>query len=167
MKKLIVFCIFLFSLNGMYAQNNPEKQFDFWIGKWNLTWLGANGKIERGQNTISEILDGKVIQENFEATEGAQKGYKGISISVYNANSKTWHQTWMDNQRGNINFTGFFDENIKGFITRPQEVNGKQQVSRMVFKDITKDSFVWDWESSEDGGKTWKLNWQINYKRAQ
>ena len=25
---------------------------------------------------------------------------------------------------------------------------------------------VWDWEISQDGGKTWNLNWQTRYKRA-
>lgn len=29
----------------------------------------------------------------------------------------------------------------------------------MVFKDIKPESFTCDWESSADGGKTWKLSW--------
>ena len=35
----------------------------------------------------------------------------------------------------------------------------------MVFHHITKDAFTWDWEGTTDGGKTWKLLWQLDYRR--
>ena len=38
--------------------DQPENQFDFWLGLWNCTW-GENGK---GSNLVKRILDGKVIQ---------------------------------------------------------------------------------------------------------
>lgn len=41
--------------------SNPENQFDFWLGEWNVTW-GEDGK---GTNHIERILEGKIIQENF------------------------------------------------------------------------------------------------------
>jgi hypothetical protein len=40
-------------------------------------------------------------------------------------------------------------------------------VKRMVFYNITKEKFDWDWESSKDSGKTWNLSWQIHYLRAE
>lgn len=167
MKKLIVGGLLVFIGFSTSAQSNPENSFNFWVGTWDLTWQGAGGKTEKGRNTITKVLDDKVIQENFEALEGAQKGYLGMSISVYNPNTKTWHQTWMDNQGGNIHFTGEIDGDRKIFKTAPQERNGQQIISRMVFYDITKDAFNWDWESTTDGGKTWNLNWRIKYTRAK
>ena len=152
---------------SLHAQNQGADAFDFWVGNWNLTWQGQGGKTEKGKNVISKTLDGKVIQENFEALEGAQKGYKGMSISVYNPGAQTWHQTWMDNQGGNINFTRQCEEGKKMFTTGPRDRNGQKVISRMVFYDIKEDSFTWDWESSTDDGATWKLNWRINYTRAK
>jgi hypothetical protein len=35
----------------------------------------------------------------------------------------------------------------------------------MVFSDITEDSLYWEWQKSEDGGKTWADRWTINYTR--
>ena len=35
----------------------------------------------------------------------------------------------------------------------------------MVFYDIGENSLTWDWESSLDGGETWKLQWRIFYIR--
>jgi hypothetical protein len=39
-------------------------------------------------------------------------------------------------------------------------------ISRMVFYDISEDSFTWDWESSTDDGDNWTLNWRIEYSRV-
>jgi hypothetical protein len=43
--------------------------------------------------------------------------------------------------------------------------NNKPAQQRMVFKNITPYEFDWSWESSKDGGKTWKVIWPIHYKR--
>ena len=32
--------------------------------------------------------------------------------------------------------------------------------------NITEDKFDWNWESSKDNGKTWKLNWKLHYSRV-
>lgn len=167
MKNTFLILLILTSNLGLKAQSLDEHTFDFWLGKWNLTWTGPNGAIEKGSNHIHTILDGKVIQENFEALTGSQKGFKGISISVYNSNAKTWRQTWMDNQSANINLMGKTDGDKRIFQTSEFEINGVKTTSRMVFYDITADSFVWDWEQSNDGGNSWSLAWRINYKRAQ
>ena len=135
--------------------------FDFWVGNWSASWKNADGTDGKGSNRITKILDDKVIFENFEDS----KGFKGTSISVYNPQKKEWHQAWADNQGGYFDFEGFVEGEKRGFKTKPKEANGKAYVSRMVFYDIKKDSFNWDWEGSTDGGKTWQLNWRINYKK--
>ena len=145
---------------------DKDKLFDFWVGKWELTWDEGNGKMGKGTNEIEKILDGKVIQENFQVIEGNNKGFKGISISVYQPRLDRWKQAWCDNQGGYFDFIGEFDDDNRIFKTQIIERGGKKIISRMVFKDIKKDSFIWDWESSYDRGVTWKLNWRINYKRV-
>jgi hypothetical protein len=37
----------------------------------------------------------------------------------------------------------------------------------MVWYNITADEFDWNWERSDDGGKTWEVKWQIKYKRKK
>lgn len=41
---------------------------------------------------------------------------------------------------------------------------GKRQM-RMVFSEIGSSSFRWRWESSGDGGKTWRAQLLIDYRR--
>ena len=77
--------ILLLSTNLVFAQtDSPESYFDFWVGKWELTWVDANGNEGAGTNVIEKTLDGIVIQENFRALSGAYAGMKGTSLSVYN-----------------------------------------------------------------------------------
>ena len=165
MKNILVFlCLLPLSL----AAQNPEideHNFDFWLGKWNAEWTDSNGNEGKGTNHIFKVLDGKVIEENFEITEGSQAGFKGKSLSVYNPFSNKWHQAWADNQGGYYNFHGVVEGDKKMFQTAQLEKDGKILQQRMVFYNIKQDRFTWDWEGTNDGGKTWNLLWRINYTR--
>jgi hypothetical protein len=35
----------------------------------------------------------------------------------------------------------------------------------MTIHGITHDAFIRDWEGTTDGGKTWKLAWQLDHRR--
>ena len=138
--------------------------FDFWKGDWALTWTNAQGAEEHGSNLIESTLNDIVIQEKFEAGEGSLKGYIGKSWTVWNPRTKEWKQTWVDNQGSYLDFVGALVDGNPVF-RRTVTVNGKTTMQRMVFLEITKDDFRWDWDNSADGGKTWNLSWQIAYKR--
>jgi hypothetical protein len=150
------------NLTNCNAQKLNEKSFDFWVGNWNLTWQDKQGKQFKGINIITKILDNKVIQENF---EDPITGFKGRSLSVFDSRTKTWHQAWVDNQGGYYDFIGDLVDGNLCFITKMQEIDAKKAQRRMVFKDIKKDAFVWVWEGTQDGGKTWQLLWKIDYSR--
>jgi hypothetical protein len=64
------------------------RQFDFWIGDWEVT---ANGKVA-GVNRIERILDGCGLLESWTGASG----YRGNSLNFYDASRKRWHQTWTD-----------------------------------------------------------------------
>jgi len=55
-------------------------------------------------------------------------------------------------------------ENGKIILKTPerQTPKGKMQ-SRMVFYNMAKDSFDWNWEASTDSGN--QLKWKIHYER--
>lgn len=154
-------------MNVISQQNEIEnsKLFDFWIGNWEVSWNESNGITGRGVNKIERILDGKAIQENFVTLEGNAKGFKGTSISLYQPKRDRWKQVWVDNQGAYYDFHDFKEGNIRYFQTQILKRNENGYIFRMAFKDIKDNSFIWDWETSNDRGKTWKLNWRINYKR--
>jgi hypothetical protein len=88
----------------------------------------------------------------------------GKSFSVYNPAEKIWQQTWVDDQGGYLVFTGGMESN-KMILSRKISRDDKELIQRMVFYNISKDDFYWNWESSEDSGVTWKLNWKIHYTK--
>lgn len=140
----------------MQNDNGPETQFDFWLGLWDCTW-GEDGK---GTNRVERILDGKIIQENFEAGE-----FRGISVSAWDAERGLWRQTWVDSSGSYLDFTGGLRDG-QMVLARDAIVRGEACQQRMVWYNITKDEFDWNWERSDDGGMTWQVKWQIKYRRA-
>ena len=134
-------------------------QFDFWLGDWDLTY---NDTVH-ATNLVTKEMGGCLIHEHFNDPSHA---YTGESWSVYNAKTKLWQQTWVDNQGAYIVLTGAFKDGSMILYTEPTlQPDGKMKQSRMVFYDITPDRFMWDWESTIDEGKTWTNNWRIHYKR--
>ena len=137
------------------------RQFDFWIGEWDLTWSDTG----KGTNIITSELGNCVIEENF--TSLGNIPFIGHSLSVYNPRLGKWQQTWVDNNGSYLEFLGDW---IDGKMTLSRETvskEGKLVQQRMIFHDITRKSLVWDWQSSEDQGHTWKTLWTINYKRKK
>src|SRR5437763_4010512 len=82
-----------------------QRQLDFWIGSWDLTWPGNTaGEIAHGTNNIARILDGCVVQENFSG--GDAMPLRGLSVSLFNTGSGKWQQTWVDNEGAYLDFVG-------------------------------------------------------------
>lgn len=134
---------------------NPENQFDFWLGEWNVTW-GEDGS---GTNRIERILGDKIIQEKFTGGD-----LHGLSFSAYDAERSVWCQTWVDNNGSYLDFTGKFEDG-KMILSRDAIVRGEACKQRMVWYNIEAKQFDWNWERSDDGGETWRVLWQIKYKR--
>ena len=143
----------------------PAELFDFWVGDWVVSWKKADGSPARARNRISKILDGKVIEENFEGDPTVTPRLLGRSLSVLDTGG-VWRQAWADNQGGFFALTGSSDGETRYFSTAFKPVGDQLRGQRMRFYDIRPDSFIWDWEGSSDGGKTWTLIWRIQYQRA-
>lgn len=158
---------------GLYAQNpappNPctapqQRQLDFWVGDWDLTWPGQNaGETGHGTNSIKRILDDCIVQENFSALDASK--LHGTSVSIFDMSTGHWKQTWVDNQGSYLDFVGDFKDGQMILQREVTRKDGARTLQRMVFKNITPAEFDWSWEASADGGKTWQVNWPIHYKR--
>jgi|SRR5690349_3089116 len=146
------------------CSETEQKQLDFWVGDWDLTWPGANpGETGHGTNTIKRVMDGCVVEENFSGESSLP--LRGMSVSLFDVRSGHWKQTWVDNSGGYLDFTGDFKDGQMILSREGLRPDGTKVQMRMVFKNITHNEFDWSWESSPDGGKTWKVVWPIHYKR--
>ena len=130
--------------------------FDFWIGEWDCAFEGGHAI-----NTVTLELDGQVVQERFLAD--APERWEGMSVSIHHVHSGEWRQTWVDQSGNYWHFVGALVDGNPSFGT-PERVDGDNVYKRMVFTNISRDSFDWRWESSPDG-LSWSVNWEIAYSR--
>jgi hypothetical protein len=166
---LILTCLAGARQNPPAAQPKPcsepqQKQLDFWVGEWDLTWPGnKEGQTDHGTNSVQRILDGCIVQENFSGADAIH--LRGQSVSIFDATSGKWKQTWVDNEGGYLDFVGEFKDGQMVLAREATRPDGSKGLQRMVFKNITHDEFDWSWEGSKDGGKSWTVVWPIHYKR--
>jgi hypothetical protein len=123
---------------------------DFWIGEWICT-DPSDGSI--GTNSVSRVLSEKVVEERFHIVDSAGQELNGRSWSVHDP-QRGWLQTWVDDQGTYLDFTGA--TMAEGFVFA-------RDGQRMVFRDVDRDSFTWDWERRTDAG--WQLVWRLEYQR--
>jgi ketosteroid isomerase-like protein len=143
------------------AQNSPSAkpapcasaefhQLDFWAGDWDVFDV-ENPATQVARVQVDRILDGCVLREDYQDTEG----HKGQSFSIYDAALKTWHQSWVTN-RGQLLL---LDGNLRGdevVLNATEHTNdGKNKLIRGTWKPVVggvRETAV----TSIDEGKTWK-----------
>ncbi len=145
------------------TQELNKNTFDFWVGDWEVSWETPDGKIAKGMNRITKILGDKVIQEDF---KDESKTFQGRSLSIYDARTTQWKQTWVDTDGSHFNFIGAMENGQPIFRTNMIEKDGQKIIYKMIFKDITSSNFFWEWRKTEDNGTTWKTLWKIKYSRT-
>ena len=150
------------------CETEAGKQFDFWLGEWDLTWPGGQagtpeGETGRGTNVVTRELGDCIIQERF-----SMPGYEGMSVSTIKRQTGKWHQTWVDSNGGYLALTGEMRDGVMELRTEPfTNPSGDKQINRMIFSDIEKNSLLWRWQRSLDGGANWEDAWVIQYSRKR
>ncbi len=162
MRALITILLFMPIFVSAQTDSLNARSFDFWTGEWEVSWTNQQGKKVSGTNTITRILNGKVIQENF---TDPNTGHEGKSWSTFSPQTKKWHQTWVDNGGGYLEFDGARYGDTLAFTMDPQIIKGVRTLKRMIFYNISEQSFTWDWQTAPEDNPDWKLLWRIHYKR--
>jgi hypothetical protein len=134
------------------------RQFDFWAGDWNVT---QNGK-PAGTNRIEKILGGCALLEHWEGAGGS----RGNSLNYYDAVRHVWHQTWIDNQGAPLELDGGLEGGnmvLTGNTKDP--ASGAAVVNRLTWTLRPDGKVRQHWETSTDGGKTWRTAFDGLYAR--
>lgn len=153
---------------GKLPCSNPVyRQFDFWIGEWEA--FGVNGK-KAGDSKISLILDSCIIFEEW-TSASLQQGlrYAGKSFNTYNAATKQWQQTWVDNTGGtNEYLQGKFENNQIIYSSTPFKFSkDTMAIRRMTFTNLSADKLRQYGEISKDNGVSWATEYDLEYRRKK
>jgi len=144
------------------ACTSPEyRQFDFWVGEWTVT--NARGQFA-GENRVTLIQGGCAVQESWTGADGES----GTSFNGYFDGDRKWHQTWLDSTGGRLDLAGGL---VGGKMILRGEVPDRGDHGRKVLHQIT-----WEkrpdgrvrqiWQSSPDGGSSWKVVFDGTYART-
>lgn len=134
-----------------------SKQFDFWIGEWDVT-AGGN---PAGKSKIVPLLGGCVLQEHW---SGAQGG-AGTSLNYFNPETGKWHQHWVWQKGASIDLEGELREGRMVLEGEKVGADGKKSRSRITWTANADGSVRQLWESSVDGGITWTAVFDGLYRR--
>jgi hypothetical protein len=133
-----------------------HRQFDFWLGDWDVR--NAAGKVV-GRNAITSLHKGCVV---FESWVGAG-GVTGSSFNLYDASRKQWHQTWVDSSGSLLELDGVFTDGAM-VLTSAAADNPRNRITWRVLPDARVRQL---WETSPDGGTTWKTAFDGYYEKKQ
>lgn len=137
-----------------------HKQFDFWIGEWNV--VNPQGQ-QAGTSSIQRIVDGCVIFENWTGAGGGN----GKSFNFYDSSKGKWRQVWVGNTGGVIDFEGEYKDGAMRYTSVSIGANGQKTLGRMTFFNLGTDKVRQLWESSTDDGKTWTVSFDGTYIRKK
>lgn len=166
--QVVLFCLTLGSMTTvaqMPCSAPAYRQFDFWLGEWEV--YGVNGN-KAGDSRISILLDSCVILEEW-TSANLSKGirYSGKSFNTYNANTGQWQQTWVDNIGGSTEYLkGKFEDNKLIFLTNPFPFNkDTMAIRQLTFTNLGRKKVRQLGEISKDGGVTWTVEYDLEYRR--
>lgn len=137
-----------------------SRQLDFWVGEWDVT---TQAGAPAGSSRVERILDGCVLLEHWTGRNGSS----GKSFSLYDAATKRWKQTWVDNAGELTEFAGA--SNAGGEMVFLADVPlaggaGRGQ-RRMTFTSLDPARVRQLGELSKDGGTTWAVEYDFVYTR--
>jgi hypothetical protein len=149
------------------APRDGQRDFDWEIGTWKthlkrlvhpLTgskeWVAYEGttvvrKVWEGGANILELV-----------ADGPAGHFEGLSLRLYNPESRQWSLNFA-NRRGGTMTTPTIGEfrNGRGEFYQQDTLNGRAILVRFVISEVTPASARFEQAFSDDGGKTWEVNW--------
>jgi hypothetical protein len=148
-------------------ERDGQRDFDFEIGTWttHLTRLqhplaGSTAWINyEGTSVVRKIWNGRanLVELN---VDGAAGHIQGLSLRLYNLKSHQWSLNYANGRDGVLGqpTVGEF-KNGRGEFYDQEPFDGRIILVRSVWSDITPTSCHFEQAFSEDGGKTWEVNW--------
>ena len=150
------------------STRDGSHDFDFEIGTWNThlrrlthplsgstTWAQYDGS-----TVVRKVWNGAANLVELEVSGPA--GHIGaLSLRLYDPAARQWNLNFANRAVGQMSLpptVGAFKDG-RGEFFDEEEFNGRKILVRFVIFDITATSCRFEQAYSDDGGKTWEVNW--------
>jgi hypothetical protein len=138
--------------------------FDFNFGTWHThirrqtkPLSGGSDFIELdGTVTVRKVWNGRAQLEEIE-TDGPSGHWQGMTLFLYNPQSRQWSQTFANSKNGVLqpSLIGSFKDGIGELYSQDSD-NGRTILIRATWSNIQPDSHHFQEDYSDDGGKSWE-----------
>jgi hypothetical protein len=162
---------------GAHAQQPRDGQhdFDFEAGRWKIhlarlvhpltgstTWVQYDGT-----SVTRPIWGGKGDVNEFEST-GTAGHIEGMTLRLYNPQSHQWSLYWANSRDGTLSLPATVGEfkDGRGDFYDQEPFNGRVILVRYEWSRITPNSAHFEQSFSDDGGKSWEVNWVTDQTRV-
>jgi len=149
------------------AKHDGQHDFDFEIGTWKThlqrlvhPLTGSTTWVElEGTTVVRKVWNGRANLAELEA-DNASGHLEVLSLRLYDPQSHQWSLSSANSKSGTLSqpIIGEF-RNGRGEFFDQEPFNGRTILVRNVWSNITADSCRFEQAFSEDGGKTWEVNW--------
>lgn len=163
------------SLAGADAPQAPDRSgahgFDFEVGDWRV-----HHRIKRptgewyefdGTCSLRLLMGGAANVEEHVFARPTGTTY-GVAMRAYDAEKNHWSIWWVDSRYLSLMgepSIGRFENGVGNFYSDYTDPQGKTVRGRLQWSQITPSSAHWEQAQSSDGGKTWELNWIMQFQR--
>ena len=159
------------------ADRDGQHDFDFEIGTWKIhlsrlqdRLVGSKTRVEfDGTRVTRKVWDGRANLEEFE-TDSPTGHIEGLTLRVYNPQSHQWSIYWANSKDPALGqaiqpMVGEF-KNGHGEFYDQELWKGRSVYVRFIWSNITPNSAHFEQSYSDDGGKTWEVNWITDQTRV-
>ncbi len=154
--------------NSQPSQRRDEQHdFDFEIGTWKThlrrllhPLTGSTTWVEyEGTTVVRKVWNGRANLVELVA-DGPAGHFEGLNLRLYNPQSHQWSLNFASSSGGTMSqpTIGEF-KNGRGEFFDQETLNDRAIFVRFVISDITPNSCRFEQAFSDDGGKTWEVNW--------
>jgi hypothetical protein len=152
-----------------------EHDFDFEIGIWktHLSRLshpltGSKEWVDYdGTTTVRKVWNGRANLVEFEV-DGPAGHIEALSLRLYNSGAHQWSLNFANSSGGALSAPtiGEFRDG-RGEFYDQETLNGRSILVRFVISDIARNSCRFEQAFSDDGGRTWEVNWSATDSRMK
>jgi hypothetical protein len=158
------------------AMRDGQRDFDFEVGSFKIhlkrllyPLTGSTSWVEfDGTSVTRKIWDGRAQLEEFETDSPAAGHIEGLTLRLYDPQSHQWSLYWANSKGGPI-FPPQIGEfkNGQGEFYAQDTLNGKSIFVRFIWSGTTTNTPHFEQSFSDDGGKTWEVNWITDQTRVK
>ncbi|MBB5338178.1 DUF1579 family protein [Tunturiibacter gelidoferens] len=155
------------------AAEDGQHDFDFDFGTWkthssrllhpltgSTTWVDMDGA-----TVVKKVWDGRANLAEYKA-DGPAGHIELLSLRWFNPSTREWNLEFATPTVGTLGIPGVSEfKNGRGDFYDYELINGRSVLVRFSIWKITPDTAQSEQAFSDDGGKTWEVNWINKYER--